>query len=205
MVYCMKKPLILYAILWIAWALWQTTALPLLGPGTLTALTDSVLAKGLIWLLPTLLVLKPAIRFRGEFPWLPCVAILCAVTAFLHTLRLLNGLGGTHAVFDPMFLVFSVSAGAIEELTFRCGFYASTAEALGPRPAAAVDGAMFTLYHFPELLRGDWSGLLSLRALLIFGMGMVFCGMYRKWRSPALNVTVHSVWNLLSYLFCLAG
>ena len=64
---------------------------------------------------------------------------------------------------------------------------------------------MFTLYHYPELLLGRWQGLISWRALLIFGMGVVFCWMFKKWRNLALNMTVHTVWDVLSYLFCLTG
>lgn len=78
--------------------------------------------------------------------------------------------------------------------------------AIGFWPAAVTGGVLFTLYHYPELLfGGSFARLLSWRAGLIFVMGIVFSWMFRRWRNLALNMTVHTVWNILSYLFCIAG
>ena len=150
-------------------------------------------------------LLRPQTLFGAPFPWLPCLILLCVSTAFLFTIRLLNGLQNTYIVFEWMFIVFSLSAGVLEELSFRGGFFAMTEDRLGFWGAALLNGAMFTLYHYPELLLGQWQGLISWRCLLIFVMGFVFCWMYRKWRNLALNMVVHTFWDVLSFLFCLAG
>ena len=207
-------PLLLFLAQWAAWALWlKFVTLP---PGLAGTLLSDVLVKGLIWALPPLLLLwryerkrEPSERrglFSAPFPWLPCLALLCASAAFLHTVRLLNGLQNTVVFFEPVMLLYSLSAGVLEELGFRGGLYTLQERGVGFWPAALLNGAIFTLYHYPELLLGgSWAQLLSLRALMIFIMGVVFCWSYHKWRNLALNVTVHTVWDLLSYLFCLAG
>lgn len=182
--------------------------MPTLPAGVATAILDSVVLKALIWLAPFLLFrtrLRSKAFFHAPFPWLPCLILLCASAAFLHSLRILNGLLNTHVVFDPMFIVFSLSAGVIEELSFRGGFFNLQEEAYGFWPAALINGVMFTLFHYPTLLLGHWQELVSLRSALIFAMGVLFCWMYKKWRNLALNMTVHTVWDILSYLFCLAG
>lgn len=221
--------------MWLLWAVWTLFLVPLLPDNTWMILLDNIGVKALIWIGPLLCLKRLRFRelFRGKFPWLPCVALLCAATAFLHTVRLLNGLQESHVIFDPMMIVLSLAAGVIEELSFRGGFFTwekdqLPATAVGHQDdglalredvnaspkrqfdkvfwqAAILNGVMFTLYHYPELLRGQWQGLISLRALLIFTMGIVFCWMYKRWQNLALNMTVHTVWNVLSYLFCLAG
>ena len=203
-----NKSIVLYVGLWLAWAAWSIFAVPQLPGGTVTALLDSTLVKALIWLSPILIFrrhIKQTALFQRPFPWLACLILLCATVAFLHTLRLLNGLQNTYVIFDPMFIVFSLSAGVIEELSFRGGFFNIMDSIHGFWPAALINGAMFTLFHYPELLLGQWQGLVSWRTLLIFSMGLVFCWMFKKWRNLALNMTVHTAWNILSYLFCLTG
>lgn len=206
----MKKSasIILYLCIWFVWAAWEQFIMPMLPNGTLTTILHSTVVKALIWIAPFLLFrgqFKSKEFFRTPFPWLACVALLCVSAAFLHTLRIVNGLLHTYIFFDPMFLLFSLSAGVIEELSFRGGFLNLQEQEFGFWPAALINGAMFTLYHYPELLIGQWQALISLRSVLIFAMGVVFCWTYKKWRNLALNMTVHSVWNILSYLFCLAG
>lgn len=176
-------------------------------------LLDSVVLKSLVWAVPFVLLFlaskpRPARSelFRTPFPWFACVVLLCLTAAFLYTVRLARGLVNTYAIFDPMFVVLSLSAGVIEEFSFRGGLFRMQEATLGFWPAAVLNGALFTLFHKPELLfGGSWTWLWSWRALLIFVMGMVFCWVFRKWRNLALNMTVHTVWNLLSYLFCIAG
>ena len=200
-----------FAIQLFLWALWQKWAI--LPYGALSAVVDAVVIKGILWAVPFLLVLQ---RFAGlvegrrlfaePFPWLPCVVILCLSAAFLFTVRLLNGLVNTYPIFDPLSLLFSLSAGVIEEFCFRGGYFNIVEPKLGFWPAAVLNGAAFTLYHYPGLFFGEsWVQLLSLRALLIFVMGVLFCWMFRKWRNLALNMTVHAIWDILSYLFCLTG
>lgn len=199
--------LVLYAALWLIWAAWTEYLAPMLPPSTLIALVDSVILKALVWVLPFVLLRRLRLEelVTGTFPWLACFIILCGVAAFLHTIRLINGLQNTHIFFDPMFIVFSLSAGVWEELSFRGGFFTWLKEKWGFWPAALVNGLTFTLYHYPELICGNWYGLVSWRSLLIFVMGVFFCWMFKKWRNLALNMTVHSVWDILSYLFCLVG
>lgn len=206
-------PFALFAGLWLVWGVWQTFALPHLSAGVPTALLDSVVIKGLVWAAPFALLFllgknKPTRSdlFRRPFPWLACVILLCLTTVFLYTVRLARGLVNTYVIFDPMFVVFSLSAGVFEEIAFRGGLYRMLESGVGFLPAALINGALFVIYHYPGLLFGEsLMRLLSWRALLIFVMGVIFCWMFRKWRNLALNMTVHTVWDILSYLFCLAG
>ena len=203
--------LLLYAAMWSVWSVWMIRLSPMGGGSVWAALLEALLAKPFVWILPPALLLwrdRGAFRslFASSFPWIPCFVALCLTVAFLYTLRLVNGLQGTYAVFDPMFLAFSLSAGVVEELSFRGCFFLLHKESLGLWAAAALNGVLFTLYHYPGLLFGlSWGALLSLRALLLFVMGAVFCFLFWRWRNLALTMTVHTVWNLLSYLFCLAG
>lgn len=202
-----------FACQWLIWGVWQFFVMPQLPAGIAMTLLDSVVIKGLIWAAPFVLLFRigkqrPARSdlFRAPFPWLACVILLCLTTVFLYTVRLSRGLVHTYVRFDPMFVVFSLSAGVFEEISFRGGLFRLQAPKLGFWPAALLNGVLFTLYHYPELLfGGSWMRLLSWRALLIFTMGIVFCWMFRKWRNLALNMTVHTVWDVLSYLFCIAG
>ncbi len=203
--------LLLYVGLWVLWSVWKLWLAPLLGGSLWAAAVDAVPAKLLIWVVPPALLFwrgRGAFRdlFAAPFPWLPCLIALLLSAAFLYTLRLVNGLQGTYVVFDPAILLFSLSAGVAEELCFRGAFLPAQEKAVGPRPAALLKGVIFALYHFPGLLFGEnWGALLSLRALLLFVMGAVFSLLFQKWRNLALNMAVHTAWNLLSYLFCLAG
>jgi len=173
---------------------------------------DVVAVKTLLWgAAPCLLLFwrgeKTNVRalwFRERFPGLPCVALLCLTTAFLHTLRLAQGLGNTFVDFDWMFILFSVSAGVVEEIGFRGCFFTDQERAAGFGGAALLSSAMFTVYHYPELLFGESAAvLLTPRAALIFIMGIVFCAMFKKWKNLGLNMVVHTVWDILSYAFCL--
>lgn len=206
-------PVVWFAGFWVLWAVWQCKLMPMLHGGLGCALLDGVLAKALVWLvlpLPLLIrgrdsLLVPLNRLFSEpFPWLAAVVLICLSAAFLHTVRLLNGLQNTYVFIDPMFIVLSASAGVFEEFGFRGGFFNMQEPALTFWPAALSNGAMFVLFHYPELLfGGSWMQLLSFRALLIFVMGILFCWMFQKWKNLALNMTVHTVWNILSYFFCL--
>ena len=208
----MKKTILkaipLFILMWTMWSAYRAFVLPHFPQGIIFEILDSVVLKALVWVIPFIIftkLLRPQTLFGAPFPWLPCLILLCVSTAFLFTIRLLNGLQNTYIVFEWMFIVFSLSAGVLEELSFRGGFFAMTEDRLGFWGAALLNGAMFTLYHYPELLLGQWQGLISWRCLLIFVMGFVFCWMYRKWRNLALNMVVHTFWDVLSFLFCLAG
>lgn len=203
-----------FIVLWALWAIWQCKILPTLKPSVGVALLDGIAVKSLIWLvflLPFLINKRESLflpldkLFAEPFPWLAALILLSLCTVFLHTVRLLNGLQNTHAVFDLTFIALSLSAGVMEEFSFRGGFFNIQEPDLKFWPAALINGGMFVLFHYPDLLfGGNWIQLLSLRVLLIFVMGILFCWMFQKWRNLALNMTVHTVWNILSYLFCLA-
>ena len=123
----MKRSCAVYAGMWLVWSAWTLFLLPRIALGqTELALLDSVAAKAAVWVLPLALLgrLRRRELFGRPFPWLPCLVLLCGVTAFLHTLRLLNGLQNTHVIFDPMFILFSLTAGIWEELSFRGGLFA---------------------------------------------------------------------------------
>ena len=198
--------------LYLLWSIWNAVLLPRLTPGDGAALLDTLLVKTVIWAVPCLLLLRGRGRalavsplFSPFFPWLACLVLLCASTAFLHTVRLLNGLADTHVLLSPMPFAAALGAGVLEELAFRGYFFNVQSPTLGFWPAAVLNGAMFTLYHYPGLLFGQsWAQLCSPRALLIFLMGVVFCWMFQKWGNLALNMTVHTIWDVLSYLFCLS-
>ena len=203
----------IFSTLWCVWSLWQQLVLPQVSGIWTSIWIHTVIAKPLVWGLAPCCVFLFRNRtkegekvnwFEGKFPGLPCVALLCMTVAFLHTLRLLQGLGDTFVEFDWTFLLFSVSAGVVEEIGFRGCFFEAQRREAGFWPAALLSSGMFTLFHYPELLFGGSAALLlSARAALIFIMGIAFCAMYHKWKNLGLNMVVHTVWDVLSYLFCL--
>lgn len=169
--------LLVFPLQFVVWGVWQGLLLPrlALSPAALTLL-DCVLVKGLIWALPPVLLLLLgkgdrlcSLRelFPKRFPVFACTVLLCLTTVFLYTLRLTRGLVNTHAVFDPMILVLSLSAGVWEELGFRGGLFNLLQPHLGFWGAALLNGVCFALFHFPTLLTGTpLTALLSWRALL---------------------------------------
>lgn len=206
--------LLVFALMWAAWGFWELE--PRLPYGAGSALIDSIVIKFLIWGLPALLLLRfrkgaSALLpfhelFAAPFPWFALLVLLCLTTAFLYALRLAAGLSSTFLLFEPIYLAFSLGAGVIEEFVFRGYFFNRQGAVLGFWSAALVNGALFTLYHFPGLLYGGpWAQLLSLRTPLVFFVGVAFCWMFSKWRNLALCMAVHTAWDVLSYLFCLTG
>lgn len=200
-------------LLWSAWRQWGTTLLP---PEPGSAVLEAVVIKNLIWLLPLLpavlkrreegWLIRPRRLFAAPFPWLACVTLLCASAAFLHTVRIATGNLETIVLFDPVFVVLSLCAGVTEELVFRGYLFNRQAAVMGVSRAAALNGLLFALIHYPGLLWGrEWGDLLSWRTLLIFVMGALFCWAFARWKNLALPMTVHTVWNILSYLFGLSG
>ena len=148
----------------------------------------------------------PGRMFCTSFPFVPFVAMLCGTVCFLYTVRIANGLQEVAVTWSWSFLLLSVSAGAIEELFFRGFFFNRTATSLGVWGAAFLNGAAFALYHYPELfVRLEFAGIPSLRFLMLFVVGVIFCLAFAKWRNLLLIIIVHTVWNLISYLWALAG
>lgn len=199
----------LFLALWLIWSLWQH----FMPPQRPMLLADVLLAKPLVWGVIPLAVLFRSQKsttkqlrgfFEGQFPIFPCIVFLCSAAAFLHTIRLLQGLGNSFVIFNWMMVLSSLSAGVVEELGFRGCFFTRHRENMSFWPAAVLNGLIFTAYHYTELLfGGDFDILLSWRPLLIFTMGILFCWMFHKWKNLALNMVVHIVWDILSFLFCL--
>lgn len=202
----------LFGFLWILYDLRQFL-LPQVPGFPLPVLADSILVKPLVWGIVPLVLLgrdrnSGAVIteswFSGSFPVLPCIVALCLSLCFLHTLRLIQGLMNTFVQWSWMFVVLSLSAGVVEEIGFRGCFFTRQEALLGFWPGALISSALFTLYHYPQLLHGEsLLCLVSWRALLVFVMGMVFCWMLKKWNNLALNMVVHTVWDILSYVFCM--
>ena len=207
------KTLALYTVSWFLWAFWSLCGAGNSENAVVGLLLDTVFVKAGIWLLIPVLYMKAKRKriflkkedlFAARFPWLACLILLCLTTVFLHTVRLLRGLIQTNAVFHWSMLITSLSAGVIEELSFRGYYFEAQRKQVGFWPAALLNGMLFTLFHYPELLFGqNFFQVLSIRGLLLFTMGVVFCWMFKRWRNIALNITVHSVWNILIFLFCL--
>ena len=187
--------------------------MPKLRVSSLIALIlDSVIVKGIIWAGIPLALLHGAKEtivpiglrlFTSRIPLLPCLIAVCLSAAFLNTVRMLNGLMNTHIIFDFGMIVLSVTAGVFEEIGFRGCMFNAQQKSLGFLPAAAINGLMFVLFHYPGLIVGDISGILSLRSLMIFIVGVLFCWMFKQWKSLPMLMIVHVAWDIMSYLFCL--
>lgn len=205
--------ILLYVVLWTLWSLlyladfWRESA------GWI-ALFSGVLLKGVVWLsMPTAIFAKGKIAWdiepknfiQRKFPAFAFVVFLCISTAFLHTIRLINGLQNTYVRWDDSFILLSLAAGVIEETAFRGFFFNIHEPVMGVWRAAAVNGVLFALYHYPELLLGQFHSMLSLRTVFLFCMGVVFCLMFHQWRNLTFNMAAHTCWNIISYLFCLVG
>lgn len=205
--------IVLYAVSWFLWALWHHYGANYSENTVSGLLLDTVLVKAGVWLLIPVLyltfrrnkaLLKKEVLFADRFPWLACLVLLCVSAMFLHTVRLLRGLMQTYVVFHWSMVTTSLGAGVIEELSFRGYYFNAQEKTVGFWPAALLNGLLFTLYHYPGLLFGEgFLQIFSLRGLLLFTMGVVFCWMFKRWRNIALNITVHTVWDILSFLFCL--
>lgn len=195
------------------WSLWQIYAEPTLLSGVNWGTYGSVLVKGVIWTTPMFLIWKregwlvrPSKAFFSPLPWLPCLGMLCAAVCFLYTIRLAAGRQNAGFSWEYSFLLFSVSAGVIEEVAFRGLLFNRLAPALGIFPAAMMNGLMFALFHYPRLLVGQgWMQLASPRFLMLFCVGTLFSLAFARWKNLWLLIIVHSVWNILSYLFALTG
>lgn len=171
--------------------------------------------KVTVWGIPAVLLLwrrGTACKFRlkelisGPFPWLSAVLWLCFTAAFLWTIRLATGRMSTYILFQWDMILASVTAGVVEEIAFRGWLFNRQCAQLGPIWAAAINGVLFFLYHYPGLIVGRvaLSAIAPLRIAVIFGMGIVFCVMLYRRRSLWLNMLVHTVWDILAYFFAVA-
>ncbi len=204
----------LYLLMYFAWSAWQSLLLPGIAIAGPVGIGLSIAVKAAIWLIPPLILLKdkdawliwPKEMFLTAFPWLGCLAMLCFSAAFLHTVRLAVGRQNTFVAWDHMFLALSISAGVIEELCFRGFLFNRQAALWGTVPAALLNGLQFMLFHYPGLILGRGFGeLISARSLMLFAVGSWFSLSFAKWKNIWVLIIVHSVWNILSYYFALAG
>lgn len=206
--------LAIYIAVWFLWAFWKHTGAIRLD-GIEGTVLEALVVKTAVWAVPAILfmrrdsgawMIKPAHLFSAPFPWLACVILLCASAGFLQTVRMANGLAGTHILFHWVFIVSSLSAGITEEFAFRGFYFNLHADAIGMWPAALLNGVLFMVYHYPGILFGEsLVHLISLRGLLLFAMGVLFCWMFKRWKNLALPMTVHTVWDVLTYYFGLFG
>ena len=199
--------------MYVCWSVWQKALLPTLAAGFGSAVWIGILGKAMIWLLPLLLLrmsrggqLIPTNQMlTSPFPWFACVVMLCASVAFLFTVRIASGKYNTYVFWDNNFFIFSISAGFIEEFCFRGVLFNRQAAGIGSIPAAVLNGGMFMLFHYPLFAENWLYQLLSLRSLLLVAMGFLFSLSFSRWKNIWLLIVVHSVWNVLSYFFSLAG
>lgn len=205
--------LLIFSGLYICWSVWQKTLLPTLTAASGFSVWISILGKAVIWLVPLFLLQRNrgsqlvSIRqmLTTPFPWFACVVMLCASVAFLFTVRIATGKNNTYILWDNTFFLFSISAGFIEEFCFRGVLFNKQAADIGYIPATLLNGGMFMLFHYPLFAENWLYQLLSLRSLLLFAMGFLFSMSFSRWKNIWLLIVVHSVWNVLSYFFALAG
>lgn len=205
-------PFFIILVLLILWDVWQIILLPQIHTSLfLTLILDSVLVKGVIWALIPLILLSSCKEslvpigglFTANVPLLPCLVLLALSAAFLNTVRILNGLIYTHVIFQYEMVLLSLTAGIYEEIGFRGYFFNVLKSRIGFFPAALLNGFVFTLYHFPSILVCNFAGIFSLRTLLLFSMGVIFCWIFTRWKSLTMNIIIHTAWDIMSYLFCL--
>ena len=116
-------PFLLYIVLWVVWALFdQCNAQETVSPA------GSLLVKTFLWGLLPLAVMVYSCKkspqtwtvpvkelFNSKFPFFPCTVALCLSTAFLYTVRIINGYVGSYVLFDWYFIASSLCAGVVEE------------------------------------------------------------------------------------------
>lgn len=203
----------LYLGMFTLWSLWQIYAEPIAFPGASWGVWVSAFVKGVIWTTPMFLLWKregwlvqPSKAFFSPFPWLPCLGMLCAALCFLYTVRIAAGRQNTVLIWEHIFLLSSISAGVIEEIAFRGLLFNRLAPKTGIFPAAMMNGLMFALFHYPQLIIGQgWEQLASPRFLMLFCVGGLFSLAFARWKNLWLLIIVHSSWNIFSYLFTLTG
>lgn len=203
-----------YCVQYLCWSAWTVYVVPEVASIGGFHWLETFL-KCVIWVTPFLVAAisnkdcwleSPGRVFCASFPFVPLLAMLCATVCFLYTLRVVNGLQNTFALWNWHYLLFSLSAGITEEIAFRGFIFNRMANPLGVIPAALVNGAIFAIYHYPEvIMRFQFVGIFSLRFVMLYAVGVLFCMAFAKWRNLWLTIIVHSVWNLISYLWALAG
>jgi membrane protease YdiL (CAAX protease family) len=157
-----------------------------------------VLRKDTRWLT------EPKKMFSASFPWFPTLVSLCLAVAFLHTMHILLSGIDTWGVFQPMWFGHALAAAVIEELAFRGFLFNHQAAVCVVKKAAAINGILFAIYHFPEFLIGqNLMGLLSFRFWMIAVMGFLFSCTFAKWKHLGMPMLIHFVWNILCYWFAL--
>lgn len=203
--------LVLYTGMLITWSLWQVFVQPLFPADGWPAALHAVAVKAIVWNCPMIAYLKkdgwkiaPKEMFLSPFPWFPCLAMLCVSVMFLHTVRITTGRVNTFLIWDHIFLLFSASAGIIEEISFRGFLFNRQAASVGTLPAAIMNGVLFALFHYPVLIIGQgFAQLFSPRFVMLLVVGILFSLAFARWKNIWLTIIVHTCWNVFSYLWAL--
>ncbi len=205
--------LLAYIALCVGWSAWRL----LVAPAFTTAWDFwlNLVVQGILWTCPFLLavvfkkeygMISPERMLFASFPVVPFLVLLCASVCFLYTVRVASGLQNTYVPWDWRFPILAASAGVVEEIAFRGFFFNKMAKHVGIYPAAFCNGVLFAAYHYPTFfLQLDLTGFLSLRFLMLFVVGVIFCLVFAKWKNLWVTIIVHFAWNLLSYLWALTG
>ena len=208
------KAFLVYLLSYVIWSVWRLGNNPL--GGYKGIVFEYAVVMPLVWIGPAVpLLLKkhaesqwlipPREMMRGRFPWLPALTGLCLSAMFLHTVHIFGVGIRTWGIFEASQILLSLSAAVVEEIVFRGVLFNQQAVKLGIYRAAALNGILFAIYHFPRLLIGqEWLALIGFRFWLIVMTGSIFSVVFAKWRHLGVTMVIHFGWNMMSYLFATA-
>lgn len=203
-----------YILVYTVWSIWQRIAVPFFVQHNGNVIWVDVITKCMIWIVPFLGLLKkrdewfvnPKEMLCSAFPFVPCVGMLSITTCFLYTVKLVVGLQSTYTFWDWNYLLLAVSTGLVEEIAFRGFLFNRLASKMGLCGAAGMSSMVFAFYHYPNIVFGTGLlELLSFRFAMLFIVGVFFALFFYKWKNLWLTVIVHAFWNLLSYIWAMAG
>ena len=212
------RVLVLYLILFFAaWTASELLLVPRLAGLSRPAqiLVREVGLKGLIWLLPALLLIRRydgslavPVRdlFRRPKSWSLCVEILVILAACL----VLGSLLRTHGLalspeFIPADLIWIALVGLMEETVFRgwlLNFLLEPEDLEGeklPWKPVALTSVLFLLIHFPLWYRtGALAANMAGGAFVsILFLSVLFSWTFLRTRSLLVPIVIHSFWDLL--------
>ena len=212
------KPLIIYLILFFAaWTASELLLVPRLAGLSKPALilVREVGLKGLIWLLPALLLIRRyddslAVPLRDLYrkpkSWSLCIEILVILAVCLALGSLLRSRSlSLSPEFIPADLIWIVLVGLMEETVFR-GWLLNLLLEPGdlegnsfPWKPVALTSVLFLLIHFPLWYRtGALAANLAGGAFVsILFLSILFSWTFLRTRSLLVPIVIHSFWDLL--------
>jgi len=209
-----KPQFLSYSISYVIWSIWSLVGGEILPPRFIPAFIFDFVIKLIIWIGPPVWALwkndhtwyiRPTVAMRGDFPYLPTVIGVCLTAVFLHTVHILTVGIQTWGIMLPLYVMISLSAAVMEEITFRGFYFNKLAPIYGVSKAALLSGLLFALYHFPEFLFGrNLESLFGMRFWLITLMGLFFALAFARWKHIGMTIVIHFIWNLLCFWFALA-